>query len=98
MNYHMNKEEVTLSKLQGLLRTAESSLKGKYVASTPTSFAPVLAIGQGKRKKRKFPSKSHKGKSHDGSPSSGTKFGSATPSTYPKEAEYFYCHEKGHLK
>ena len=55
MTYHMNKEEVTLRKLQGLLRTTESSLKGKSIASTPTIVAPVLAIGQGKAEKRKAP-------------------------------------------
>lgn len=47
MTYHMNKEEVTLSKLQGLLRTVESNLKDKSVAPTPNpSVAPVLAIGR----------------------------------------------------
>ena len=44
MTYHINKEEVTLSKLQGLLGTIESSHKGKYVVSTPTVTAPVLEI------------------------------------------------------
>ena len=91
----MNKEEVTLSKLQGLLRTAESSHIGKSVVTTPTTTAPVVAIGHRKGKKKKAPSKSRKGNSLDGSSSSGTKFGSATPSTIPKEAECFYCHEKG---
>ena len=92
----MNKDEVTLSKLQGLLRAAETGLKGKVVASTPTSVAHVLAIGQGNGKKRKAPSKSHKGKSHDGSSSSGTKSGFVAPSTNPKDAEFFYCHDKEH--
>ena len=55
MTYHMNMEEVTLAKLKGLLRTAESSLKGKSIAPTPTIVAPVLAIGQGKAEKRKAP-------------------------------------------
>ena len=36
MTYHMNKEEVTLSKLQGLLKTAETGLKGKLLVNTPT--------------------------------------------------------------
>ena len=50
MTYHMNKEEVTLSKLQGLLKTAKTGLKGKSVVNTPTptpNSAPVLAIGKG---------------------------------------------------
>ena len=100
MTYHMNKEEVTLSKLQGLLKTAETGLKGKAVVTsttpTPTS-TPVLAIGQGKGKKRKHPSKGTKGKSLEGS-SSKTKNGSVTPSAIPKDAECFYCHEKAHWK
>ncbi|CAH1418453.1 unnamed protein product [Lactuca virosa] len=99
MTYHMNKEEVTLNKLQGLLKTAKSGLKGKSVVTTPTpTTTPVLAIGKGKGKKRKTPSKGHKGKSLDGSSSSGTKGGPATPSANPKEAECFYCHDKGHWK
>ena len=98
MTYHMNKEEVTLSKLQGLLRTVESCLKGKSIASTPTIVATVLAIGQGNEKKRKDPSKSHKGKSHDGTSFSGTKAGTAAPSSNPKEAECYYCHEKAYWK
>ena len=44
MTYHMNKEVVSLSKLQGLLRTAESNLKDKSIASTPATAPPVLAI------------------------------------------------------
>ncbi|XP_023764585.1 uncharacterized protein LOC111913088 [Lactuca sativa] len=87
MNYHINKDEVTLSKLQGLLRTTETGFKGKAVTSTPTVVAPVLAIGQGKGKKRKAPSKIHKRKSHDGSSSSGTNGGSAAPLSNPKEVE-----------
>ena len=100
ISYHMNKEEVTLSKLQGLLRIIESSLKGKFVVSTPTptAVAPVLEVGHWKGKKRKDHSKSCKGKSHDGSSSSGTKAGFANPSTNLKEAECFYYHDKGHWK
>ncbi|CAH1435647.1 unnamed protein product [Lactuca virosa] len=99
MTYHMNKEEVTLSELQGLLKTAESGLKGKSVVTTPTPTAtPVLAIGQGKGKKRKTRSKGTKGKSLDGSSASGTKGGSATPSAIPKDADCFYCQNKGHWK
>ena len=88
MTYHMNKEEVTLSKLQGLLKTTETGLKGKSAVTsttpTPTS-TPVLAIGQGKGKKRKTPSKGTKGKSLDGSSSSGSKKGPIHPSSNPKE-------------
>ena len=86
MTYHMNNEEVTLSKLQDLLRTAKSSLKGKSIASTLTTAAHVLAIGQGKGKKMKAPLKSHKGKSQDGTSSSGTKVGPDAPSSNPKDA------------
>ena len=83
----MNKEEVTLNKLQGLLKTAKTGLKGKSVVTTPTpNTVPVLAIGQSRGKKRKTPSKCTKGKSLDGSSSSGTKGGSVTPSSNPKEA------------
>ncbi|CAH1442429.1 unnamed protein product [Lactuca virosa] len=99
MTYHMNKEEVTLSKLQGLLKTVESGLKGKSVVTTPTpNIALVLAIGKSRGKKRKTPLKGTKGKSLDGSSFSGTKGGSVTPSSNPKEVEYFYCHDKGHWK
>ena len=79
---------MTFSKLQGLLRTAESNLKDKSVASTSTpAAAPILAIGQGKGKKRKAPSKSQKGKSHDVTSSSGTKVGPATPSSNSKDVD-----------
>ena len=87
MTYHMNKEEVSVSKLQGLLRTAESNLKDKFVATSPTVAAPVMEIGQGKGIKRKAPCKSHqKGKPRDGSSSCGTKAGPAKLSSDPKEA------------
>ena len=92
----MNKDKVTLSKLQGLLRTAETSIKGKNVVSTPTETAPVVAIGQGKGKKRKAPSKIRKGKSLDGSFSSGTKAGFDAPSSIPMEVDCFYYHDKEH--
>jgi len=94
----MKKEEVTLSKLQGLLTTVESSLKGKSVVPTPTTDALVLASEHGKGKKRKAPTKNHKGKSSDGATLSGSKGGSAAPSSNPKEAEWFYCHDKGTWK
>ena len=58
MKYHMNKEEVILSKLQGHLKTVESGLKSNSVVTTPTPTATlVLAIGQGKGKNIKSPSK-----------------------------------------
>ena len=96
----MNKEEVTLNKLQGLLKTAESGLKGKAVVTIPipTNSSPVLAIGKGRGKKRKCSSKGTKARTLDGSSSSGTKKGFITPSSDPKEAECFYCHEKAHWK
>ena len=87
MTYNMNIKEVTLSKLQGPLRTAESNLKDKSVASTPTTIAPVLDIEQGKGKKRKAPSKSHhKGKSQDGTSAGRTKVCPVAPSSNPKDA------------
>nr|KAJ0205032.1 hypothetical protein LSAT_V11C500233370 [Lactuca sativa] len=100
ITYHMNKEEATLSKLQGLLRTAESNLKDKSVAPTPNpSTAHVLAIRQGRGKKRKAPSKSHhKGNSQDGSSSIGTKVDPAKPNPNLKEAECHHCHKIGHWK
>ena len=100
MTYHMNKEEVTLSKLQGLLRTAKCGLKGKVVKSTPTAAAPILTIGHGKGKNRKAPSKIHKGKSHDRSSSNGSKGKTvfATPSSDPKEATCFYSNDDGNWK
>ena len=67
---HLNKEEVPLRKIQALLRTAESGLKGKAIESTPAA-THFLAIGHEKGKKRKAPSKKWKEKSHDGSSSSG---------------------------
>ena len=96
----MNKEEVTLSKLQGLLRVAESNLKDKSVAPTPNPpAAPDLAIGQGRGKKRKAPSKIHrKGKSRDGASSSGTKVDPAKPCPNPKEAECHHWHKIGNWK
>ena len=96
----MNKEDVILRKLQGLQRTSKRNLKDKPVASTPTPVAaPLSAIRQAKGKKRKAPSKSHhKGKSQDGTSSSGTKAGSAKPNSNPKEAECHHCHKIGHWK
>lgn len=51
MTYHLSKEEVALSKIQGLLITVESGLNGKTIESTPpTAAALVIAIGKGKEK------------------------------------------------
>ena len=96
----MNKEEVTLSKLQGLLRVVESNFKDKSVAPTPNPpAAPVLAIGQGKGKKRKASSKNYrKVKARDGASSSGTKVDPTKPCPNPKEAECHHCHKIGHWK
>nr|KAJ0187046.1 hypothetical protein LSAT_V11C900490450 [Lactuca sativa] len=88
MTYHMIIEEVTLSRLQGLLKTAESGLKGKSVVTpSPINSAPVLAIRKGKGKKRKSPSKGTKDKTLEGSSSNGTEKGFITPFADPKEAE-----------
>ena len=65
----------------GQVRNDETHLAGFIMTSS-------IWIG----KKRKAPSKSHKGKSLDASSSSGTKVGFATPSTISKEEECFYCH------
>ncbi|KAL7604569.1 hypothetical protein Lser_V15G14590 [Lactuca serriola] len=69
LTYHLNNNnETTLSQLHNLLRKAEARMKGKGIAS-PTSVL-VLAIGQGKEKKRKCPPKQNwKGKSQVGSSS-----------------------------
>ena len=83
------------------MQTAEAGMKGKSMASTPAS-APIVAIGQGKGKKRKGPPKQNwKGKVQVRSSSSGLK---AKPSdtiphvSDPKEAICFYCNQKGHWK
>ena len=98
MTYHLNKEEVTLSQLQSLLRTAKSRLKGKYIESTPTTATPILAIKQGKWKKRKAPPKQNwKGKYKNGSSSNGSKGNTnydAPPASDPKEATCFYVMRK----
>ena len=64
-------------------------MKGKSISFTPAS-ATVLAIGQGKGKKRKGPPKKNlKGKSQNGSVSNGTKGKSSSdipPVSSPKEA------------
>ena len=52
--YQLNNNKTTLSQLHNLPRTTEAGMKGKGIASTPID-SPVLAIGQGKGKKRKGP-------------------------------------------
>ena len=59
------------------------------------SSTAVLAIGQGKGKKRKGPPKQNwKGKSQ----ATGSKTKETPHVSNPKEAECFYCQEKGHWK
>ncbi|XP_052619679.1 uncharacterized protein LOC128126023 [Lactuca sativa] len=81
---------------------SKNGLKGKAVEFTlPTTVAPVMAIGQGKGKKRKAPPKQRwKEKSHDGSSSSGPKgkTSSVPLASYPKEATCVYYQDKGHWK
>lgn len=90
--YHMNNNETTLSQLHNLLRTAEAGMKRKSISSTPATTL-VLAIGQGKGKKRKGPPKvKWKGKTHVKPDSEFTLI------PVPKEATCFYCSEKGHWK
>lgn len=99
LNYYLNKNEIILSQLHYLLRTAEARMKGKCVASSPIA-AYVLAISQGK--KRKGPPKLNwKGKSRAWSSSSGPKgksISDAPPVSDPKEATCFYFNDKGHWK
>ncbi|KAL7600494.1 hypothetical protein Lser_V15G27034 [Lactuca serriola] len=76
-------------------------MKGKSIASNPAS-APVLAIGQGKGKKRKGPpNQNWKAKVQVGSSSNGpkAKLNASIPHVSdPKEAVCFYCNQKGHWK
>ena len=58
LSYHLNNQETKLAQLQNLLQTTKIGMKGKIVAST-LAAAPVLAIGQGKWKKRKGPLKNN---------------------------------------
>ena len=98
LTYHLNNTKQTLAQLHNLLQTVEARMKGKSIASIPTS-APVRAIGQGKGKKRKGPPKQNwKAKVQVGSSSNGPK---AKPNASiphvsdPKEAVCFYCNKKG---
>ena len=101
LTYHLNNTEQTLAQLHNLLQTAEAGMKGKSIPSTPAS-APVLAIGQGKGKKRKGPPKQNwKSKAQAVSSSNGPKAkpnGSTPHVSDPKEAICFYCNQKGHWK
>ena len=96
MTYDLNNTKTTLAELHSHLLTVESEIKGKSVANTT---APVLAIGQGKGKKRKGPPKQNwKGKTKAVS-SEGHRANSGQNIPHvsnPKEAECFYCNEKGH--
>ena len=97
LTYHLNNTKTTLAELHNSLLTAEAGMKGKGTSLGSGSTA-VLAIGQGKGKKRKGPTKQNwKGKAQ--ASGSKAKFGSDTPHvSNPKEADCFYCHEKGHWK
>ncbi|KAL7584212.1 uncharacterized protein LOC111895452 [Lactuca sativa] len=56
LTYHLNNTEYMLAQLHKLLQKTTVGMKGESIASTFAS-APVLAIGQGKGKKRKVPPK-----------------------------------------
>ncbi|KAI3700614.1 hypothetical protein L2E82_45250 [Cichorium intybus] len=96
--YHLN-TQTTLAELHNMLQIAEDRLKGKGI---PFAKAPAIAIGQGRGKKRKGPPKQNwKGKAQVGSSSNGprSKPNSDSPHVLkPKEADCFYCNEKGHWK
>ena len=101
LTYHLNNTEQTWAKLHNLLQTAEAGMKGKSIASTPAS-ALVLAIRQGKGKKRKGPPKQNlKDEVQAGSCSSGPK---AKPNVViphvsdPKDVDCFYCNDKEHWR
>ncbi|KAI3723284.1 hypothetical protein L2E82_34759 [Cichorium intybus] len=94
--YHLNNTQTSLAELHGMLQTAENGLKGK---SVPSVSQPVLAIGHGKGKKRKGPPKQNwREKVQVGSSSNGprAKSSSIPHVTNPKDADCFYCKEKGH--
>ncbi|KAI3780034.1 hypothetical protein L2E82_09888 [Cichorium intybus] len=96
--YHLNNSQATLAELHRMLRTAEDGMKGK---SVPSVSQPVLAIGGGKGKKRKGPpNQNWREKVHAGSSSSGSrpKASGVPHNANPKEADCFYCKEKGHWK
>ncbi|KAI3524132.1 hypothetical protein L1887_02784 [Cichorium endivia] len=96
--YHLNNSQATLAELHRMLRTAEDGMKGK---SVPSVSQPVLAIGGGKGKNRKGPpNQNWREKVHVGSSSSGPrpKASGIAHNANPKEADCFYCKEKGHWK
>ncbi|KAI3791050.1 hypothetical protein L2E82_04605 [Cichorium intybus] len=81
-----------------MLRTAEDGMKGK---SVPSVSQPVLAIGGGKEKKRKGPpNQNWKEKVRVRSSINGPRprSSSVPHNANPKEADCFYCKEKGHWK
>ncbi|KAI3504355.1 hypothetical protein L1887_32956 [Cichorium endivia] len=90
-------EELAVDIVLNFLPT-ENRLKGK---SVPSVSQPVLAIGHGKGKKRKGPPKQNwREKVQVGSSSNAPRAkSSGIPHvTNPKEADCFYCKEKGHWK
>ncbi|KAI3700115.1 hypothetical protein L2E82_44732 [Cichorium intybus] len=94
----LNNNQTTLAELHRMLRTTENGIKGKNV---PSLSQPVLAIGSSKGKKRKGPPKQNwREKVHVRSSSSAPRAkSSGIPHvTNPKEADCFYCKEKGHWK
>ena len=92
MTYHLNNTKQTMAELHNHLQTAEAAVKGKGVAPSPASTV-VLAIGQGKGKKRKGPPKQNwKSKAQ----ATGSKTKDTPHVSNPKEADCFYCQEKGH--
>ncbi|KAI3751915.1 hypothetical protein L2E82_23009 [Cichorium intybus] len=96
--YHLNNSQTSLAELHHMLQTAENGLMGKSVPSVTQS---VLAIGSGKGKKRKgHPKKNWREKVQVGSSSNGPRAKSfGIPYVMnPKDADYFYCNEKGHWK
>lgn len=100
LTYHLNNTKTTFMQLHNQLQTAKAIIK-KY-HPTNVAIAHVLAINQGKGKKRKVVAQPKwKGKSHIGDSSGGSK-GKAnyevTRVNDLKKAICFQCGQKGHLK
>ncbi|KAI3790532.1 hypothetical protein L2E82_03639 [Cichorium intybus] len=96
--YHLKNTQTSLIKLHNMLQTAEDGLKGKSVPSASTS---VLAIGQGKGKKRKDPPNQNWRENVQVWSSSNVpraKSSSIPRVVNPKDVGCFYCKEKGHWK